>query len=255
MFSEAPQENGQKKISGDRYTVGYKPSTGKITTFYPPGGIAFNHTHVLSKAPLLDSSVGTYDLYNWTGGDQNSGSIIGDDPNYYFASGGANSGTYEEQVSIAAPDFKVFSSGSQIGNRTVISEGVPIYQNEDYQFSNAGTYQVTVPAELNRAVFTLYGGSGSGSVYTKAGNSGQGSTMVLDPFLLLPQVVAVVVKLYHNNRCEGGAYGGQTTTGSAAGDVSDIASLGSGNGTDGGPGPTLKILLQVVVMSVKFLLI
>ena len=240
FHSEAPQENGQKvKVSGDRYTVGYKPSTGKITTFYPPGGIAFNHTHVLSKAPLLDSSVGTYDLYNWTGGDQNSGSIIGDDPNYYFASGGANSGTYEEQVSIAAPDFKVFSSGSQIGNRIVISEGVPIYQNEDYQFSNAGTYQVTVPAELNRAVFTLYGGSGSGSVYTKAGNSGQGSTMSIGSILTVTAGGGG-----GGGACttttggEGGAYGGQTTTGSAAGDVSDIASLGSGNGTDGGPGPT-----------------
>ena len=56
FHSEAPEENGsRRKVTGDRYTVAYKAATGKINTFYPPGGIAFSHTHVLSKAPLLDS--------------------------------------------------------------------------------------------------------------------------------------------------------------------------------------------------------
>ena len=53
FHSEAPEESGsRRKVTGDRYTVAYKPATGKINTFYPPGGIAFSHTHVLSKAPF-----------------------------------------------------------------------------------------------------------------------------------------------------------------------------------------------------------
>ena len=241
FHSEAPEESGsRRKVTGDRYTVAYKAATGKINTFYPPGGIAFSHTHVLSKAPLLDSSVGTYDLYNWTGGDTGSGTIIGDDTNYYFASGGVNAGSYEERVIIGTPTYKVFSSSSQIGGREVVSEGVPIYEETVTEYDDPGSYSIPVPVGIFNASFTFYGGSGSGGVNTTAGNAGTGSTLTVGSILTVSATGGGGGGAASTNEGgTGGAGGNLTVSGSASGDVTVLAQVtgSQGNGNDGGDGP------------------
>ncbi len=241
FHSEAPEESGSKRrVTGDRYTVSYKASTGKVNTFYPPGGIAFSHTHVLSKAPLLDSSVGTYDIYNWTGGDTGSGTIIGDDTNYYFASGGANAGSYEERVTIGTPTYKVFTSSSQIGGREVISEGVPIYAEEIYEYDSPGSYNVPVPAEVNTATVVFFGGSGSGGVNTTSGNSGTGSSLSVGSILTVTAGGGTGGGAASTNEGgTGGTYGGLTLTGSAQSSVQILGQItgDNGDGEQGGDGP------------------
>ena len=163
FHTEAPEESGiSKAVSGDRYIVSYKPSTGKVNTFLPPGGIAYNHTHVLSKAPILDGSVGTYDIFNWSGGDGRSGTIKED--NYYYASGGAGAGSYIEQTGYATPTVKTFSGVSLIGGRQITTDGVPIYDTTSAEFTNAGNYNTSVPSDVDQATITLVGGGGSGGV-------------------------------------------------------------------------------------------
>ena len=171
---EAPQDNASpQSVSGDLYTVSYKPSTGKVTNFLPAGGIAKSHTHSLSKKPILDGSVGTYDLFNWSGGDPASGSLK--DANNYYASGGANAGSYVEQTNYGTPTMKSFASTSLIGGRTLTTDGTPIYDTDTQQFtSNANP---SVPSDIDQATITVVGGGGSGAVYSKAGNDGSSSSV------------------------------------------------------------------------------
>ena len=240
LHSEAPQDtNYPMAVSGERYLVSYKASTGKINNFLPPGGIAYNHTHVLSKAPILDSSVSTYDIYNWSGGDQNSGSIK--EPDYYYASGGAGAGSYQQVTSIGTPDMKKFSSSSNIGGRTVSTGGVPIYDTEETTYSTAGgPFSLAVPADLSQATITLIGGGGSGGSYTTAGNTGGSSTLTVGSILTVSAGGGTGGGASTTTSGgSGGSYGGYSISGSASGDVITLTtgSPDQGDGGDGGPGP------------------
>ena len=246
LHSEAPQDtNYPQGVSGERYLVSYKASTGKVNNFLPPGGIAYSHTHVLSKAAILDASVSTYDIYNWSGGDENSGSIK--EPNYYYASGEAGVGSYQLVTQIGTPEMKKFTSVSAIGGRIVTTNGVPIFETTEKTYSTAGTFVDSVPADLNQATVTLVGGGGSGGSYTTAGNNGQSSSITVGSVL--------VVSGGGGGRGNastptsggtGGSYGGYTITGSASSEVNVTLSgdATSGNGGDGDPGPIWNISLS-----------
>jgi hypothetical protein len=240
FHSEAALDtNYAGKVSGDRYLASYKAGTGKVNNFLPPGGISYSHTHVLSKAPILDSSVGTYDIYNWSGGDPNSGSIK--EPNYYYASGGAGAGTYQLITSTGTPLNKKFGPGSNIGGRTVVTNGVPIFETTSSIFTSPGSYTASVPADLNQITVTLIGGSGSGAVYTQPGNSGSASTFTIGSG-------GSIINASGSGGPGGGAatsttgglggtYGGYTLTGSASANASITGTATNGGGGTGGSGP------------------
>ena len=249
LHSEAPQDVGMPQaVSGDAYIVSYKPSTGKVNNFLPPGGIAYNHTHVLSKAAILDQSVGTYDIYNWSGGDQNSGSIKSD--GYYYASGGAGAGSYVEQTSYGTPNMKKFSSASLIGGRTITTDGIPIYETTTQEFATPGSYDPSVPAGIDQATVTLVGGGGSGAVYSNDGNNGGASIFnVGSNGSILKLTCGGGQKGGSASTNEGGTGGQQGTTsksGTKNGDVQVTASspTNGGNGGDGGDGPYWKAILE-----------
>lgn len=240
FHSEAPQDtNYAGKVSGDRYLPAYKPATGKVNNFLPPGGIAYSHTHVLSKAPILDSSVGTYDIYNWSGGDGNSGSIK--TPNYYYASGGAGAGTYQLITSTGTPLNKKFSAASTVGGRTVNTAGIPIYATTTVEQATPGSYTATVPSDLSQVTVTLIGGSGSGAVYTQQGNNGTASTFSIGSSGSI--ILATGGAGNRGNAATtstggaGGTYPGYTITGSSSSSATIIATASSGTGGTGGSGP------------------
>ena len=240
LHSEAPQDtNYAMSVSGERYLVSYKASTGKINNFLPPGGIAYSHTHVLSKAPILDSSVSTYDIYNWSGGDENSGSIK--EPEYYYASGGAGAGSYQQITSIGTPTMLKFSAASNIGGRTVTTGGVPVFETTETAYSNAGgPFTLSVPADVSQATVTLIGGGGSGGSYTTQGNNGGASTFVVGSVLTVTanggQRGGAATSTTGGS---GGAYGGYSVSGSASGNIvtTITGNPAQGSGGDGGPGP------------------
>ena len=240
LHSEAPQDTpSPQAVSGDRYVVSYRQSTGKVNSFLPPGGIAYNHTHVLSKAPILDASVGTYDIFNWSGGDQNSGSIKSE--GYYYASGGAGAGSYVEQTDYGTPEMQVFTTVSLVGGRQITTDGVPIYETDENEFTNAGNYTVSVPSGVDQATITLVGAGGSGGVYSNAGNDGQGSTLSVgggSVLLITAEGGDGGGAASNSSGGSGGSAGGQSVSGSISGDVTvTINGAGSGgNGGDGGDG-------------------
>ena len=241
LHSEAPQDTpSPQAVSGDRYVVSYRQSTGRVNSFLPPGGIAYNHTHVLSKAPILDASVGTYDIFNWSGGDQNSGSIKSE--GYYYASGGAGAGSYVEQTDYGTPEMQVFTTVSLIGGRQIVTDGVPIYETDENEYTSAGNYTLSVPSGVDQATITLVGAGGSGGVYSNAGNDGQGSTLSVGSggsvLLITAEGGDGGGAASNSSGGDGGSAGGQSVTGSASGDVViTINGAGSGgNGGDGGDG-------------------
>ena len=247
LHAEAPQDtNYPLSVSGERYLVSYKASTGKVNNFLPPGGIAYSHTHVLSKAPILDASVSTYDIYNWSGGDQNSGSIK--EPNYYYASGGAGAGSYQQVTTIGTPNMKKFSSSSAIGGRTVTTGGVPIFETTETTYATAGgPFTLSVPADVSQATVILIGGGGSGAVYTTQGNNGAASTFTAGSVLTVSagggtRGLASTTTTGGN----GGTYGGYTASGSASANiiVTVTGSTTSGNGGSGGNGPVYNGSLE-----------
>ena len=240
LHTEAPQDSpSPQAVSGDRYIVSYKPSTGKVNSFLPPGGIAYNHTHVLSKAPILDGSVGTYDIFNWSGGDGGSGSIK--EENYYYASGGAGAGSYIEQTGYATPTVKKFTGVSLIGGRQITTDGVPIYDTTAAEFTSAGNYNTTVPSDVDQATITLVGGGGSGAAYNNQGNNGGGSSLTISGGSVLNITAGGGSRgnaASTNSGGTGGAAGTQSLSGSIAGQCTEIQNgAGStGNGGDGGAG-------------------
>lgn len=241
---EAPEDaNYAAGVSGDRYLAGYKPSTGKISNFLPPGGIAYSHTHVLSKGPILNPDVGTYDIYNWSGGDQASGSIK--EPGYYYASGGLNSGTYQLLTTVTAPFMKKFGSGSNIGGRTVQTGGVPIYETISYAYVAGGPYALSLPSDYTRLTVILLAGCGSGAVYTQAGNAGGNTVFTAGSLLTVtcpggnPGGAASF-----SAGGAGGTYQTFTTSGPAASSINITGATSSGSGGDGGNGPYYVVTLQ-----------
>ena len=245
LHSEAPQDIGMPQAtSGDRLLVSYKQSTGKVNTFNPPSGQQYQHGHSLSKAPILDSSVGTYDIYNWQGGDEQSGSIK--EPGYYYASGGAGAGSFIEQTGYGNPTYNSFTSGSLIGGRTIIVGGVAIYDTTEIEYEIAGSYNVTVPADIDQAEITLVGGGGSGAVYSNDGNNGGFSRFDIASGGSILRINcgggSKGGAASTNEGGSGGATGTNTVTGSSAGDCSIVGQGGGSgySGGDGGDGPYWK---------------
>ena len=245
LHSEAPQDIGMPQAtSGDRLLVSYKQSTGKVNTFNPPSGQQYQHGHSLSKAPILDSSVGTYDIYNWQGGDEQSGSIK--EPGYYYASGGAGAGSFIEQTGYGNPTYNTFTSGSLIGGRTIIVGGVAIYDTTEIEYEIAGSYNVTVPADIDQAEITLVGGGGSGAVYSNDGNNGGFSRFDIASGGSILRINcgggSKGGAASTNEGGSGGATGTNTVTGSSAGDCSIVGQGGGSgySGGDGGDGPYWK---------------
>ena len=244
FHSEVPQDVGMPlTVSGERYAVHYKPSTGKVNQFTPPSGQQFQHGHVLSKAPILDASVGTYDIYNWSGGDEQSGSIK--EPGYYYASGGAGAGSFVEQTGYGSPIIKTFTSGSLIGGRPIVTGGVPVYDTETIEYQTAGNFNVQVPADIDEAIVTLVGGGGSGAVYSNDGNNGGSSRIDIAGGSILRLDCGGGSKggaASTNSGGLGGAVGANTITGSGSGNVT-VLQQGGGTGYaggDGGSGPYWK---------------
>ena len=60
--------------SGDRYLQDYRPSTGKVTRWYPTGdGIVMTHKHGLLRQPLANNTIATYDAFDFAGGSGGTG--------------------------------------------------------------------------------------------------------------------------------------------------------------------------------------
>ena len=237
---EAPQDNASPQaVSGDLYTVSYKASTGKVTNFLPAGGIAKSHTHSLSKQPILDGSVGTYDIFNWTGGDGASGSLK--DATNYYASGGANAGSYVEVTDYGTPAMSSFTSTSLIGGRTLTTDGTPIYDTTTVTFNTPGSYDPSVPSgDVDQLTVTMAAGGGSGAVYSKAGNDGGNSRFRIGSGGSILQVTAgggeggKAASVSEGGA--GGSVGTSSVSGSAAGDVNQSSSGPPSSTGDGGPG-------------------
>lgn len=176
LHSEAPQLAGGK--SGtlyDSYVTGYSNTTGKITAFSPSGGIALTHSHALVRKAITDKSVATYDLYNYTGGDTGLGTS---NKGGNISASGA-SGTFQLVTYTPSPTFKIFNSASQIGGRTILTAGTPIYSYTTTTYSTAGSYSYSLPTTLDELEITVRGGGASGGVYDKAGNNGSSSTVIV----------------------------------------------------------------------------
>ena len=153
--------------------TGYRTRTGRISPFNPSGNIKLTHSHALSKRLTGLSTLATYDVYNWQGGDSGPGTLK-DNGNYY-ASG--NSGTFVTVTYTPFPLHKKVQFQSLIGGREVITEGTPVYNYEDTTFNFCRTYPYSLDVNVDEIQIFAYGASGSGGVYTQAGNAG-GDTVV-----------------------------------------------------------------------------
>jgi hypothetical protein len=183
LHSEASQDVGQpRKGSGDFYIRGYKNTNGKVVNYTAPGGLALTHKHILSKRAFTDTTIGTYDIYNYTAGDSGSGTIK--EEGFYFASGGAGAGSFETQTFVSPPVFKKLLSTSLIGERTTIIEGTPIYDFTTTVYSSPGTYTFSMPVSWDIITIAVAGGAGSGGVGTSSGNSGSTSSASITGGLL-----------------------------------------------------------------------
>lgn len=184
LHSEASQDVSQpRKGSGDFYTRGYKNTKGKVSNFAAIGGIAKSHRHILSKKAFTDTTIATYDTYNFAGGDSGSGTIK--EPGFYYASGGAGAGSFVSQTGVAPPVFKKFVGTSLIGGRVTVIAGTPLFSFTETIYSNPGSYTFSMPA-AGWDVLNIYvvGGCGSGAVSDTAGNAGQSSSVTIAGGLL-----------------------------------------------------------------------
>lgn len=175
--SEAPQIQGfpGSSVQVDPYMTGYRTRTGRISSFNPSGNIKLTHSHALSKERITGTNIATYDVYNWQGGDTGPGTLK-DNGNYY-ASGA--SGAFETLTYTPNPLSKVFSSGSLIGGREIITDGTPVYNYNDVPFNTAGEFPYSLDVNVDEIQIFAYGGSGSGGVYETAGNSGEDTVIKL----------------------------------------------------------------------------
>ena len=164
-------------LSYDRYLVDYSNATARLNTWTPVGGLQYEHKHGLSKQAISEPTVATYDVYDWNAGADGTGSIkyktaTGD---FYFASGGAGSGTFEEQTYIPNTLFRTFvgtsTNGSAIGNREVRTGGKEIITyTQDIEYT--GSTNISFPSNWETMDIEIQGGGGSGSDGTQAGNDG-----------------------------------------------------------------------------------
>jgi len=208
LHSEASQDVSQpRKGSGDFYIRGYKNTKGKISNYSAIGGIALTHRHILSKKAFTDTSIATYDTYNFAGGDAGAGTIK--EEGFYFASGGLGAGNFENKTTVDPPVFKKFTATSLIGGRLTQILGTPEFTFTQTLYSNPGSYTFNMPT-TGWDVLTLFiiGGSGSGSVSNNAGNNGGESFVMIgtggNPSNLL-------------NAVSGGGIGGGAASGNSGG--------------------------------------
>ena len=184
LHSESSQDLSQpRKGSGDFYTRGYRNTQGKLSNFSAIGGIAKSHRHILSKRAFTDTTIATYDTYNFAGGDSGSGTIK--EPGFYYASGGAGAGSFESQTGVAPPVFKKLVGTSLIGGRVTVIAGTPLFAFTETIYSNPGSYTFSMPS-TGWDVLNIYvvGGCGSGAVSDTAGNAGQSSSVTIAGGLL-----------------------------------------------------------------------
>ena len=177
--------------SGDRYLQDYRPSTGRVTRWYPTGdGIVLTHKHGLLRQPLTDNTVATYDAFDFAGGAGGTGGTAdptaefasgANEPGDYYLASGSGSGSYEFQTTIPNPIMKPILTTTQIGGKLSTTGGTPIFDfSNEFEYTNPGTYTIDLTAitgTFDRLTYTLTGGGGSGAAGTTAGNDGQESHM------------------------------------------------------------------------------
>lgn len=175
--SEAPEVQGfpGSSVQTDPYLTGYRTRTGRINPFTPSGNIKLSHSHALSKERITGTTIATYDYFNWQGGDTGPGSLTSTGN---FAASGA-SGTFVTQTFTPAPLFKIFNTASLVGGREVNDTGLPVYNYIDTTFDTAGTYPYSLDVDVDEIQVFIKGGSGSGGVYTTAGNDGEDTVVQL----------------------------------------------------------------------------
>ena len=113
------------------------------------------------------------------------------------------------------------------------------YDTTEIEYQVAGSYNVTVPADIDQAEITLVGGGGSGAVYSNDGNNGGFSRFdIASGGSILRINCGGGSKGGSASSSEGGsggATGSNTVTGSAAA-TTTIIGQGGGSGYDGGDG-------------------
>ena len=172
--------------SGDRYLQDYKPSTGKVTRWYPTGdGIVMTHKHGLLRQPLANNTIATYDAFDYAGGAGGTGGTAdpvqafasgANEPGDYYLASGGGSGSYEFQTTIPNPISKPILTTTQLGGKLSTTGGTPIYDYSNvFEYTTPGTYTIDLTGIVgtpDQLKYTLYGGGGSGAAGTKQGNNG-----------------------------------------------------------------------------------
>jgi len=223
------------EASGDRYLQDYREGKGRLSRWYPTGGIVFTHKHGLLRSPITDNTVATYDVFDAFGGAAGSGSLK--DPTaaaneqFYMASGAQGAGSYVFQTYIPDPVMKQFTGSSNIGGRTVNTGGTPVYDySDEWSYSSPGSYNINlgnISGTPDRLIYEVKAGGGSGAAGNVGGNDGSNSTMVVGSDL---------------NLVAGGGKGGGASNGQQGGDGGDggsatesgsVSASGSQDGQDG----------------------
>ena len=229
-------------INGDRYLVNYSNSNARLFGWQPIGGLHFQHKHGLSKSPIASREAATYDVFDWRAGAEGTGSIKYTSPDFYFASGGSDAGTYEEVTETAPSMFRVFTGnappnvGSAIGGREIRTGGKDIITyTQDVTYS--GNSSISFPSAWKVMEVELHGGGGSGSSGMAAGNDGQDVNFSVTAGGTLIDITAGGGEGggKSSNYTSGGAGGTSTTSGTAlnAGDMTSDISIDGTNGQIG----------------------
>tara|TARA_B100000945_G_scaffold89096_1_gene69365 strand:+ start:3517 stop:7359 length:3843 start_codon:yes stop_codon:yes gene_type:complete len=177
--------------SGDRYLQDYRPSTGKVTRWYPTGdGIVMTHKHGLLRQPLANNTIATYDAFDFAGGSGGTGGTAdptsafangANEPGDYYLASGGGAGSYEFQTTIPNPISKPILTTTQLGGKLSTTGGTPIYDYSNvFEYTTPGTYTIdltTITGTPDQLKYSLYGGGGSGAAGTQQGNNGNETYM------------------------------------------------------------------------------
>jgi len=161
--------------SGDRYLVQYNNGQKSLYSFFPVGGLAFEHKHALLKQPLSDNTVATYDLFDYVPGASGTGSTKWgyENDQYYMASGSQGAGTYELITYVPVTVFKKFNNSSKIGGRTEFAGATPIIEYSSLNsYTVAGNYTLAMPAAWETMQILAAGGGGGGCSGDNQGGDG-----------------------------------------------------------------------------------
>ena len=208
-------------ISGDRYLVDYSNANARLMGWSPIGGLHFQHKHGLSKSAIAERETATYDVFDWRGGAEGTGSIKYTSPDYYFASGGSSSGTWETVTETAPSMFRTFvgnpppGTGSVIGGREIRTGGREIlsYVQDNVYTGNSS---ISFPPAYKVMEVEIHGGGGSGSDGTQAGNDG-------NPVNFKVVAGSTLIDITAN----GGQGGGKSNNYTSGGDAGTVTKAGS----------------------------